>query len=456
MRIVRIRTLVASFVGISLLVITPLHTLSQPGGFTPQATANFSIFRTPQNIGAPVNTGDSQNNVSIAPNGLSLYFSSNRTGFGSLDIWVSQRPTQTAAWGTPQNLGAVINTSSNENLPALSPDGKTLFYSCSCPDAFGSADIYMTTRTDVNNDFGWTAPVNLGAVINTVDLEWGAGYFEDPANGTAILYFSSNRSGGLGDSDIYQSTRNANGTFNAPTNVAALNSLSLDRGLSVRRDGLEIFITSERDGGLGGPDIWVATRASVSAPWNPPVNLGGINSSGIDQSPSVSTDGSILYLTSTRDGLLDIYTATRVSVNRASTADFDGDGRTDVSVFRPSDGTWHVLSSSTNTYSVRQFGLNGDKITPGDYDGDGRTDTAVFRPSTGVWYILRSSDGLVSIVSWGVSTDKPVPGDYDGDGRTDIAVYRNGTWYIVQSSNGALSYQQFGLSGDIPVTTVGQ
>ena len=437
------------FTTITLLAQMPIPTLSQTNDFAP---TSFSVFSLPQNIGPPVNSGDTQNNVSIAPNGLSLYFSSNRPGFGSLDIWVSQRPTRTAAWGTPQNLGAVVNSASNENLPSLSPDGKTLFFSCSCPDAFGGPDVYMATRTDVNNDFGWTAPVNLGAVINTPDIEWGPGYFEDPTTGTGILYFSSNRAGGLGDSDIFQSTRNANGTFNAPTNVAALNSPSLDRGLNVRRDGLEIFLASERDGGLGGSDIWVATRASVSAPWNPPVNLAAVNSSGSDQSPSLSADGSILYFSSSRDGSLDIYTAVRTSVNRAPTTDFDGDGRSDLSIFRPTDGSWWVMQSGTNTVSVRQFGASGDRIVPGDYDGDGRTDMAVYR--SGVWWIMKSSDSTFSTTQFGLPTDKPVPSDYDGDGKTDIAVYRNGTWYIVQSSNGQVAIRQFGLSSDIPIAGV--
>ena len=436
------------FTTITFLAIMPILTLSQTNDFAPES---FSVFSLPQNIGATVNSGDNESAAVISPSGLSLYFSSNRAGtLGSIDIWVSQRATLTAAWGTPQNLGATVNSSSNENLPTLSPDGKTLFFSCSCPDSLGGTDIYMTTRTDVNNDFGWTAPVNLGAVINTSDGEVGAGYFENPANGTAILYFTSNRGGGLGDEDIYQSTRNANGTFNAPTNVAELNSSSFDRNSAVRRDGLEIFFASER-GGLGGRDIWVSTRASVSAAWNPPVNVASVNASGSDQSPSLSPDGAVLYFASSRDGSVDIYTATRVSVNRTATADFDGDGKTDLSVFRPSDGSWHILNSSTNTYRVQPFGVNGDKITPGDYDGDSRTDLAVFRPSTGVWWILRSSDNTFSTTLWGISTDKTVPADYDGDGRTDIAVYRNGTWYIRQSSNGIPSYQQFGLASDIPI-----
>jgi hypothetical protein len=443
----KIKTITVIFAAAALSLQMPILTHSQPKNIAPES---FSIFSLPQNIGTTVNSGDSQNNVSIAPNGLSLYFSSNRLGFGSLDLWVSQRPTQTAAWGTPQNLGAVVNSASNQNLPALSPDGKTLFFNCSCPDAFGGSDIYMTTRTDVNNDFGWTAPVNLGAVINTGDNELGAGYFEDPTNGTAILYFTSNRAGG--GEDIYQSTRNANGTFNAPTNVAALNSPAIDRGLSVRHDGLEIFISSDRDGGLGGPDIWIATRGSVSAPWNAPVNLAGINSSGTDQSPSVSRDGSVLYLISTRDGLLDIYTATRVSINRAPASDFNGDGRADISVFRPSSGDWWIMNSGDNTVSARHWGSNGDRIVPGDYDGDSRTDLAIFRPSTGTWWISRSSDNSVATINWGISTDRPVPDDYDGDGRTDIAVYRDGTWYIVNSSTGSHNIQQFGLSSDIPIS----
>jgi hypothetical protein len=144
------------------------------------------------------------------------------------------------------------------------------------------------------------------------------------------------------------------------------------------------------------------------------------------------------------------------SLSVAQSADFDGDGRSDISVFRPSDGTWHIMESDTNNYRVQSFGLSGDKIVPGDYDGDERTDFAVYRPSTGVWYVLRSSDSSVSTIQWGLAKDKPAPADYDGDGRTDIAVYRDGAWYIVQSSDGSFSYQQFGLSSDIPIAASAQ
>ena len=88
-----------------------------------------------------------------------------------------------------------------------------------------------------------------------------------------------------------------------------------------------------------------------------------------------------------------------------------------------------------------------------DYDGDGTTDIAVWRPSTGRWWIKGSSAGWMVGTVWGEPGDKPVPADYDGDGKMDIAVWRpsNGTWYIVQSANASIRIEQFGEEGDIPL-----
>jgi hypothetical protein len=135
-------------------------------------------------------------------------------------------------------------------------------------------------------------------------------------------------------------------------------------------------------------------------------------------------------------------------------ADFDGDGKTDLSVFRLSEGNWY-LNRSTAGFTALQWGSDNNRLTPGDFDGDGKTDAAVARPQSSglVFYFLNSRDSTVSVVQWGLFDDQPAIGDYDGDGITDIAVFRhsNGFWYIRKSGGGTTAVQFGQINEDIPI-----
>jgi hypothetical protein len=145
-----------------------------------------------------------------------------------------------------------------------------------------------------------------------------------------------------------------------------------------------------------------------------------------------------------------IYTTNVPTYSGTAIASFDGDGKADISVFRPSNNNWYSLNSTNGNFVQSAFGLAGDIITPGDYDGDGKTDQAIFRPSTGTWYLNRSMAGFTA-VQFGANGDKPAVGDYDGDGKYDLAVYRAsaGVWYIYHIGTNIVRVQQFGISTDI-------
>ena len=287
----------------------------------------FSDWSAPVNVGAPINSEWDDNVPVLSKDEKTLYFTSNRPGtLGGEDIWVSQRQNKNARWGEPVNLGPRINTAYTDRMRSLSADGRIILFQSDRPGGNGSTDIWAIARKNTNDDFGWGQPVNLGPVINTQYNEVAAKYLFDDRRGKGNLFFSSGRPGGFGGPDIYQSEITESG-FASPANVFELNTAAIESCFWVRDDGLEIIFTSNRPNLTGDTsmyDMWSSTRSSVNETWSPPESLGPtVNSEGyIDANPMLASGDQALYFASSRPnpngpvGNMDIYISTRTPLRK--------------------------------------------------------------------------------------------------------------------------------------------
>ena len=270
----------------------------------PTAAPKFSDWSEPVNLGPVVNSSFSEGSPTVSKDGRSLYFASNREGqFGGNDIYVSQWDDITGWWGTPVNLGPVVNTTFTEFSPDLSRDGHWLFFhSNRQPGSFTPGlDIWVSYREHVHDDFAWQTPVNLGSGVNAPGLDTSPSFFENDDAGVPQLFFASNRNI-QGANDIYVSDLLPDGTFSPAVLVPELSSPQVEPGVSVRFDGLEAFLFSARPPSLGF-DLWTATRETVFHSWSEPINLGPvINSAFNENDPHITSDGRALYFASGRTG----------------------------------------------------------------------------------------------------------------------------------------------------------
>ncbi len=420
------------------------------------------------------------NDPNWSPDGLKIAFSTNRDG--NREIY-----RMNADGSNPVRL---TNNAATDYAPYYSPDGLTIVF---VSDRDGNDEIYKM-NADGSNQIRLT---------NDAETQRFPAFSPD---GQKIVYVSGvqNTSNPL---NLF--TMNTDGSNRQPIPGPAVQSQQYHRP-SYSPDGSKIIFTYSSDFISDPPKTYTMNADGTD---RMPFNFGQLGSYSPDGTKVVYTnifgvagqiyelliansDGSSVQRFAGSQSFMDVADWQPIPLTTRTSLDFDGDGRSDVSVFRPSDGVWHLLRSQTG-YTSLQWGFSTDVLTPADYDGDLKTDIAVWRTSNGNFYILNSFNntvrienfglagdiptggdwdgdgkadlavyrpgaqsvfyyrgsmgnpqGNISSIAWGISDDKPVVGDFDGDGRTDAAVYRSGIWYILNSSSGQLSAYQFGLEND--------
>jgi Tol biopolymer transport system component len=268
-------------------------------GMTPVAVRlDMREWSEPIHLGAEVNSSSRELRPALSPDGLSLYFGSDRPGGnGGLDLWVASRDCVECPWEAAVNLGAMLNTAANEGTPAFSTDGRFLFFTSDRAGGYGGDDIYVAHRDDPSDNRGWEAPTNLGPDVNTDRLEFGSGFQQNESGSYGALYFSR---GDADASDIYvaelERTENSVMTGAPASLVEELSAVGfMANSPTLRGDGKELIFWSNRPGGLGGPDLWVSTRQTPHDAWATPIDLGPpVNSAFADFEPSLSHDGRTL------------------------------------------------------------------------------------------------------------------------------------------------------------------
>ena len=412
------------------------------------ANADFT-FGEPVNLGPPINTPYGDYNVYISADSLELYVSSNRPGgLGYFDMWRSTRENADDPWGPLVNVQE-INSRYNEVFPCLSEDGLTLYFSDwwdwnaagNRLGGVGHHDLWTCTR--LSTDDPWGPPVNMGAIINSSTGDVAPSVSQDGQ----ILVLSSKRSGSLGGSyDLWMSTRpTADSDWTEPVNMGpAVNTSAQDCEACFSNDGLVLFFSSDRGGGMGSYDVWMTTRRSRAAAWSPPVNLGpAINTSYIEGAPSLSPDQKTLYFVSDQSGGIggyDMYEAPIMPI-----LDFNGDGIVEIGDLLLLIESWDQNDSTTD-------------IGPAPW-GDGIVDKADLEILMSYWgqeiddptliahWKLDETEGATAHDSasdieadlYGNPTWQPTGGMVDGalllDGIDDFV----GTWNIPDLSAGKLS-----------------
>ena len=297
--------------------------------FLSQVAMGDFTFGTPTNLGSIVNGSDDVAGVSISADGQDLYFVSNRSGgYGNYDLWVTVRPTTDDEWSEPTNLGPIVNSHHACMGPSISADGLTLYFSDMdynkpyLPGGVGSTDTWMVTRE--TTDAPWSSPVNIGQPVN-----YTGGDITPTTSADGLSLYFARGTGPVYLYDLFLTTRaTTNDPWSAPVNMGStVNSTAAEFAPSISADRLILFFcrTSVSQSYY---DLWMMRRATVDDEWDPPVKLGfPDNTSAAESFPSISADGTTLYFCSGRPGGFGQWDIWQVSIQPV--VDLNGSGIVD-------------------------------------------------------------------------------------------------------------------------------
>jgi len=414
------------------------------------------------------NVGGLEKNVAISDDGRYILFTSAATNLvsatagGGVNVFVRDLQTQTTA---PVSVDSAGSTLVGGTGNSISDDGHYVAFTSASSsivanDSNGLGDVF---RRDMQTGVTELVSVNTSGASGG-DRQSNSGVLSADGRYLAFLSDASNlTSTSISATQVYRRDMTTHVTAIAsPNSAGTAGGDGFSSKPHISADGQTIIFTSVSDDLVAGVDLnrladiylrdlstGKTKLVSVNEAGTAAGNLGAVDG-------SISGDGNIVGFSSASSNMLAIDNNGFVpdafvfikNLPPPPISDFDGDGKTDLGVFRPGTSVWYVLNSHDRSLRAQQFGLGTDIPVARDYDGDGKTDIAMFRQ--GVWYVLNSHDNSLVTYAFGQSGDIPVPEDYDGDRKADFAVYRQGTWLVRETSDGNVMTQHFGIATDIP------